>query len=127
LYVIVLSQWGGRRDPAAMLPNYQKAGGLRTDADDINSRLAGPLMQIRKKNEGSPQPVGFCLLTVACCLLLVFQVRARVPSRSSRCMIAVGSPPCRRSCPPGAARRPSLFESQRCIVPSAALSSCGSA
>lgn len=108
-----------------MLPSYQRGAGLRTDADDINTRLAAPLMQIRKKNEGSSQPVGLVVLTVACCTLLLVQVHISCLI-DCECMVAIASLPRCRPWSPAAACRPPERLSMR-VPRAAALPSYGSA
>ncbi|PSC70695.1 hypothetical protein C2E20_5810 [Micractinium conductrix] len=55
-----------------MLPSHFKAGG-QTDADP--RRLSTPLLEARKKySKPSPPPTGLIFLTIACVLVLVFQL-----------------------------------------------------
>lgn len=57
---------------SAMLPTFKQ------NSESAQNRFAAPLMRVRARNEGGSPPVGLIGLTLACCVLLAFQVSAPV-------------------------------------------------
>ena len=93
-----------------MLPSYLSPNGA-TDVDSSSKRLQGPLLASRKaRSGGSDNPVGLIVLTAACSLLLLIQVRDADPQgyggRCSGALLGAAAAP-----PPGAAscRQPRLL------------------
>ena len=55
-----------------MLPTYARPGGA---TDEASNRMSAPLLAIRKARANDPPAWGLLVLTAACCLLIVIQVR----------------------------------------------------
>ncbi|KAI3430725.1 hypothetical protein D9Q98_005311 [Chlorella vulgaris] len=51
-----------------MLPTFKQ------NSESAQNRFAAPLMRVRARNEGGSPPVGLIGLTLACCVLLAFQL-----------------------------------------------------